>query len=411
MWFIPIRPCFVCRGFLLNLHYGSCPFHGLKRASSLSTPTILPLNVEYLVVGSGLTGAVIARALHDSGKSVLVVDRRDHIGGNVHDHAHPSGIRIHTYGPHYFRTNDDELWTFVNRFADFHRYEASIKSLVDGRYENWPVAGSYIRRTVGENWSPEFTGKPVNFEQASLTMMPRLIYEKFVKGYSEKQWGVAASLLSANLARRFDVREDDEPRLMRHKHQGIPVLGYAGFMRNLLVGIPVIINCDYLRHRADFHAERMVIFTGPIDEYFGFDLGKLKYRGQKREHEYIPDAGFLMPCGQINNPGYANGSHIRTLEWKHMMQAEYATRISGTVLTKETPTTPDIPNDYEYPFPDAINAALYRAYRERASAIDNLLICGRLGEYRYYDMDQAIARARILSRRIMEDPHMRISED
>jgi UDP-galactopyranose mutase len=360
------------------------------------------MNPDYLIVGSGLTGAVIARELHDSGRSVLVVDRRQHLGGNVHDHCHPSGIRIHTYGPHYFRTNDDDLWTFVNRFAEFYHYEASLKSLVDGRNENWPIAASYIRRVIGENWSPEFTGKPGNFEEASLAMMPRLIYEKFVKGYSEKQWGVKASSLAGGLARRFDVREDDEPRLMRHKHQGIPIVGYAGLMRNMLEGIPVIINCDYLRHRDEFHSNRMVVFTGPIDEYFGFDLGRLKYRGQKREHEYLPDAGLVQPCGQVNNPDVTNGDHIRTLEWKHMMPPQYAKRITGTVLTRETPFTPDAPNDYEYPFPDSENAGLYKAYRQRASTTANLLICGRLGEYRYYDMDQAIARARMLARRILE---------
>lgn len=360
------------------------------------------MKTDYLIVGSGLTGAVIARDLHDSGRTVLVVDRRNHVGGNVHDHCHPGGIRIHTYGPHYFRTNDDDLWAFVNRFAEFYRYEACLKSLVDGRYENWPIAGSYIRKTLGENWNPEFSGKPENFEQASLAMMPQLIYEKFVKGYSEKQWGVEAAALSPTLARRFDVRDDDEPRLMRHKHQGLPVDGYAALMNNLLAGITVIINCDYLRYRNEFHAERMVVFTGPIDEYFGFDMGRLKYRGQQREHEYLPDAGFLQPCGQVNNPSPANGAHIRTLEWKHMMQAEYASRISGTVLTRETTFTPTDPERYEYPFPDAANASLYQAYRERAKATGNLLICGRLGEYRYYDMDQAIARARLLAKRIME---------
>ena len=151
------------------------------------------MNEDYLIVGSGLTGAVISRILTDAGKRVLVLDRRSHLGGNVHDHFHPSGIRIHTYGPHYFRTNDDELWQFVNRFATFYKYEAALKSWVDGKYENWPIAASYIRRVIGEKWEPEFKGQAANFEEASLGMMPRLVYEKFVKGYNEKQWGVPAS--------------------------------------------------------------------------------------------------------------------------------------------------------------------------------------------------------------------------
>lgn len=357
--------------------------------------------MKYLIVGSGLTGAVIARMLTDAGREVLVVDRRGHCGGNVYDHFHPSGIRIHTYGPHYFRTNDEDLWAFVNRFACFYQYEASLKSWVDGRYENWPIAASYIRRVIGEKWTPEFTGTPANFEESSLAIMPRLVYEKFVKGYNEKQWGVPANTLSAGLAKRFDVREDDEPRLMRHKYQGIPEHGYAEFMRAMLAGVPLLLNCDYLRHRAEFTNVAMAIFTGPIDEFFGGDLGKLKYRGQRRSHEYLPDTDWVQPCGQVNNPDPATGPHIRTLEWKHMMEPEYAARIRGTVLTREVTVTPTDPNEFEYPFPDAANTRLYQAYRERAQQIPNLLIAGRLGEYRYYDMDQCIARARLLGQRLL----------
>jgi UDP-galactopyranose mutase len=359
------------------------------------------MDAEVLIVGSGLTGAVIARTLVDAGRRVQVVDRRGHAGGNVHDHRHASGIRIHTYGPHYFRTNDETLWAFVNRFSAFYRYEAVLKSWVDGRHENWPIAGSYIRRTVGEGWAPEFSGKPTNFEEAALSLMPRPIYEKFVKGYTEKQWGVPARSLSADLVKRFDVREDDEPRLMRHKYQGIPVKGYAGMMEAMLAGIPVTLGCDYLKHRDEFRPARMTVFTGPIDEFFGFDLGRLIYRGQRREHEYRGDVAWAQPCGQVNNPDPANGPHIRTLEWKHMMPADEAARIQGTVLTRETAVTPSDPNDFEYPFPDEANARLCRRYRERADALPGVLVCGRLGEYRYCDMDQAIARAQLLAKRLL----------
>lgn len=361
------------------------------------------MKIDHLIVGSGLTGAVIARRLADAGRAVLVLERRAHVGGNVHDHWHPSGIRVHTYGPHYFRTANDELWAFVNRFATFYPYEAALKSFVDGRFENWPIAGSYIRRTVGENWKPEFQGTPANFEEASLAMMPRLVYEKFVKGYTEKQWGVSTRALSASLARRFDVREDDEPRLMRHKHQGIPLEGYARFLQNLLAGIPVVVHCDYLQHRDAFVPRKGLVFTGPIDEFFGFDLGRLKYRGQQRTHEYLPDVDLAQPCGQVNFPDPAV-PHIRSLEWKQMMPAENARRIRGTVITREQTVTPTDPNQYEYPFPDDANARLYQEYRRRADADSKLLICGRLGEYRYYDMDQAIARAQLLAERLLESP-------
>jgi UDP-galactopyranose mutase len=359
------------------------------------------LTVDYLVVGSGLTGAVIARTLADAGREVLVLDRRPESGGNVHDHVHPSGIRIHTYGPHYFRTASSEIWDFVNRFGEFYRYEACLKTYVDGRYENWPLAADQLQRLRRGTWRADFQGRPGNFEEACLAMMPRSIYEQFVRGYTEKQWGVAACSLSRQLAGRFDVRQDGDPRLKRHRHQGIPLRGYAALMRNMLQGIPVLLNCDYLRRRHDFAFRKLLVFTGPIDEFYGFELGRLHYRGQQREHDYLPDVEFAMPCGQVNNPDPGNGPHIRTLEWKHMLPAPFADRIQGTVLTREVPFSPRDPDQFEYPFPDHANAELYRRYRERADADETVLICGRLGEYRYFDMDQAIARARLLVGRIL----------
>jgi UDP-galactopyranose mutase len=361
------------------------------------------MKVDYLIVGAGLTGGVIARYLADAGREVLVVDRRAHMGGNVHDHAHESGIRIHTYGPHYFRTNSERIWEFVTRFGDFYRYEPSLKSFVDGELANWPIAGSYIRRVVGETWTPEFTGRPTNLEEAALSLMPRLIYERFIKEYNEKQWGVSVRELSAELCKRFDVRLDDEPRLKPDcRFQGIPERGYADWTQRILDGIPVVLNVDYLRDRNAYRARRMLVFTGPIDEFFGYDMGRLQYRGQQRRHTYQPDVdGFVQPCGQVNNPTHAGGPHIRTLEWKHMMRPDYAARIRGTVLTTETPYAPQDPQEYEYPFPDDANAALYRKYRERAEGLKKVLVCGRLGEYRYYDMDQAIARAMMLGEKLL----------
>ena len=356
---------------------------------------------DYIIVGSGLSGAVIARELRDAGNRVLVIERRSHLGGNVSEETHESGIAFHTYGPHYFRTNSEKLWSFVHRFARFRPFEAVLKSYVDGQFENWPIAGSYIRRTIGEQWSPSVTGTPNNFEEAALAMMPQPIYEKFVKGYSEKQWGVRATELAANLARRFDVREDDEPRLMRHTYQGLPADGYSAFMRNLLDGIRVIENCDYLMHRDYFKARKAVVFTGPIDEFFRFCLGKLKYRGQTRTHEYLPDTDWAQPCIQVNNPDPANGPHIRTIEWKHLMPADQAKTVKGTLLTREVTVSPDDPNNYEYPFPDDTNARLFKAYAGMARQLPNVLICGRLGEYCYYDMDQAIGRAQVLAQRLM----------
>lgn len=356
---------------------------------------------DYLIVGSGLTGAVLARQLADHGREVLVLERRLHVGGNVHDHEHPSGIRVHSYGPHFFRTSSERVWRFANRFDSFRRYVPELRTLVDGRYEPWPVAGSYVRRVAGTAWRPRRHGSARNFEEAALAMMPRIVYEKFVRGYTEKQWGVPARCLDASLASRFEVRWDDDRRLTRSRYQGLPVEGYAGFMRRLLEGIRLIPGCDYLEHRSVFSARKLLVYTGPIDAWFDYDLGRLAYRGQRREHEYLENRGLEQPAPVVNNPDPAAGPHVRTIEWKHLMSPDEVKRVCGTVLTREIPISPSDPDAFEYPFQDAANRALYERYRMRAERTPGLLVCGRLGEYRYYDMDQAIARALALSRRIL----------
>jgi UDP-galactopyranose mutase len=357
---------------------------------------------DYVVVGSGLTGATIARTLADQGCDVVVVERRAHLGGNVHDHAHDSGIRIHTYGPHYFRTSSDNIWNYVRRFAEFYPFEAVLMTEVDGRLEHWPVQEEYINRAIGPAWRPgrDDATAPANFEEASLAMMPALVYEKFVKGYTAKQWGVPPATLAAGLAGRFDVRRDGDVRLKSSRYQGIPRGGYAGFMTRMLDGIRVVRGVDYLQRRGEFVARKGTFFTGPIDEYFGFDLGRLAYRGQRREHRYLPDVGWHQPAPQVNHPA-PNAPAIRTLEWKHMMEPDLRDGFTGTVLTTEIPYSPDDASDYEYPFPDAANQQLYERYRDRAEAIPGLTVCGRLGEYRYYDMDQAIGRALTIARRVL----------
>lgn len=361
------------------------------------------IKADYVVVGSGLTGAVIARGLFDSGRDVVVVDRRDHIGGNVHDRFHLSGIRIHTYGPHYFRTSCERVWEWANRFSEFYRYEASLLADIGDDLVQWPLSSQYISEKIGEKWSPSFQGEPTNLEEAALSLMPRRIFETFVKEYNEKQWGVDCKSLSAELCKRFDVRADGDSRLKPlAKHQGIPVGGYATWTSNIFSGIPVILNFDYLKRREEVFASKKLVFTGPIDEFFDFDIGRLQYRGQKRKHQYHGDLDFFQRKGQINNPLHSGGPHIRTLEWKHMLQCDVANNIRGTVVTTETPYSPSDPDRYEYPFPDDKNSELYRKYRERADSMDDVIIAGRLGEYRYYDMDQSIARAMMLLKKIMK---------
>lgn len=359
------------------------------------------MDVDYLVVGAGLTGGTIARCLADRGEKVLILERRQHVGGNVHDHWHEGGIRIHTYGPHYFRTSSEAIWSFVNRFSQFYRYEPVLMTKIGNRLEYWPIQGEYVARTVGTDWRPAFTGTPSNFEEASLAIMPREIYETFIYGYNVKQWGVDPRTLEPELAGRFDVRADGERRLKTSRYQGIPVSGYTGFMKHLIDGIETLTGVDYRSMQHNITVRKLTIYTGPIDELFDYDLGRLAYRGQKREHIYYPNAGYVLPVGQINTPSLDQGRYVRILEWKHMMSVEEQAKAVGSVLTTETPFTPTESDEYEYPFPDNRNRELFRRYQTRLADMELLLVCGRLGEYRYYDMDQAIGRALMLVQRVI----------
>jgi UDP-galactopyranose mutase len=358
------------------------------------------MKCDYLIVGSGLTGSTIARLLTDAGRDVLVLDRRAHMGGNVHDHIHAlSGITVHTYGPHYFRTSSDRIWEFVNRFSDFYKYEAGILSKIDSDYYHWPVWRSEFDR-LAKGQVACFHGEPKNLEEAALKLMPRRIYELFVKEYNEKQWGVSATTLDRELCSRFDVRDVDDPRLKPEaKHQGLPTIGYAGMMMRMLSGIRLELGVDYLRQKDRFQAKH-VVFTGPIDEYFDFSLGKLAYRGQRRDHKYHQTDGFIQPTGQVNYPRHIDGRQIRSLEWKHMMKPGLAAR--GSVVTTETPYSPILSDEYEYPFPDRHNRMLYESYRTLVEGRSDLTIAGRLGEYKYLDMDQAIGRAMKLVETLVE---------
>jgi UDP-galactopyranose mutase len=360
------------------------------------------MKAEYVVVGSGLTGATIARLLYDNGRDVMVVERRPHLGGNVHSFNHESGIPIHTYGPHCFRTGNESIWKFVQRFAEFYKYEHRVVSLVDGKFEQWPICSEYLERKFASSGFYEYVDDPANFEEACLKMMPRGIYERFVKGYTEKQWGVPATTLSPSLATRFEIRMNDDPRLSILPYQGLPLCGWATFMENMLDGIPVVLNFDYLEAPEVIRPRRKLIFTGPIDEFFDFRLGKLKYRGQRRSRNYADGIGNTLPAPQVNDP-IEGDRQIRTIEWKQLLPAMYAESIRGSVVTSEIPYTPTDPDDYEYPFPDAENAALYAKYRKEADEVEHVMVCGRLGEYAYLDMDQAIARAMALSHQLLKE--------
>jgi len=357
--------------------------------------------VDYLVVGSGLTGSTIARLLTDLGREVLVLERRSHLGGNVHDSVHASGIRVHTYGPHYFRCRSTRIWEFVQRFASFYPYQATVKSLLNGVYEPWPINESMFDAFPG--WQRSRPAAPAaNFEEACLQKMPRPIYKAFVSGYARRQWGIEPQLLGAALASRIRVNPRSHVHLTPHyAYQGLPKAGYADFTAKLLDQIPCRSGVDYLKHTADYKARKAVIFTGSLDEFFGFDAGRLGYRGQRRTHHFLSDSTWHQPCAQVNHPDTDATGSVRTIEWKHLMRPEENQGISGTLITQEYPFTPERPVDFEYPVPLARNVELYRHYRSRAAAVRGLVVCGRLGAYRYFDMDQAIGHGMSVAKRLL----------
>jgi UDP-galactopyranose mutase len=329
----------------------------------------------------------------------VVLERRNQLGGNVHDSVHSSGYRFHTFGPHYFRTSSARIWKFVNRFAAFYPYEARIMAVVDGAFEHWPVTRRYIERHSDGDLAPAEPNPaaPANFEEAILAKMPRVVYGRFVAGYTRKQWDLAPAALSADLAKRVVVREGEDTRLTSHRHQGLPRDGYTAFMTRMLDGIRCFTGVDYLKARADFVARDRLIYTGAIDEYYGCDHGRLRYRSQRREHVHLPGK-LRYPCAQINFPDMAE-PRIRVIEWAHLLPP--GDRPEGTLLTYETPYTPSGHDDIEYPFPSAADAKLYQTYRRRSESDTGVLFCGRLGEYRYYDMDQVIGRALRIADRLL----------
>jgi UDP-galactopyranose mutase len=371
----------------------------------------MPTCVDYLVVGSGLTGGTVARVLHDQRREVLILERRPHPGGNVHDSLHSSRIRVHTYGPHYFRCSSQRIWDFVNRFSSFYSYEARVQIKLDGQYQNWPINRTLLNQYPG--WDSSIpTTPPANFEEACLRKMPRPVYQAFIEGYTRKQWGLDPRLLSPDLADRIRVNNDDQTTLTpQFTCQALPTQGYSQLMESLIAGIPCRFGVDYLQAATEFQSRKALVFTGPIDEYFGFDLGRLGYRAHQRVHRFLPDCERYQPCAQVNHPDSDDHGPLRTLEWKHLLPSAAQAQARGTLITYEHPFTPADSDEFEYPVPTARNARLYEQYRRRASSIPKLVLCGRLGSYCYLDMDQAMDRALRLAEKLLCRSTTRVARD
>ena len=329
---------------------------------------------DYVIVGTGLTGATIARVLADRGKRVVCVERRNCVGGNVADKC-IGGTWVHTYGPHFFRTQSTRVWDFVNRFTTFRDYRHSVVSYVGESYQPWPPVWGEPKLLR--------TFPPRNFEEACIQCMSEQVYNDYVRGYTEKQWGCAAQLLPVSLSRRFTWHKGGSQLHPKHRYQGIPTAGYSNMVSAMLQGIPCIFGVNYDERNTEVTAP-VTVYTGSLDVYFRNLYGPLKYRCQYR---VTSDGNYPYP--QINYPS-TDDRRIRTIAWDKI-QGE------GTkpLATHEFPVDADNPDEYEYPSWDR---GKYEEYKKLLRP--TIIPCGRLGNYRYLDMDQAIAAALHLAEKL-----------
>lgn len=372
---------------------------------------------DFLIVGAGLYGASIARVLTDHGFSVLVVEKRDHIAGNAYTET-INGICVHKYGPHIFHTDNEDVWAFVNRFARFNdfinqpaaNYHGEIYSLpfnMNTFREMWGVtdpeeAAAIIHEQIvaagfGELEENEgsASGQPANLEEQAISLVGTDIYEKLIRGYTEKQWGRKCSELPAYIIRRIPVRYEYNNNYFNDRYQGIPEEGYTAMITRMLEGIRVLTGTDYLepenRKRLDGLADH-VIYSGQIDEYYDYCYGPLEYRGLRFEIEQLDEAGFQDRA--VVNYTDRETPWIRITEHRHFAgsQAE-DTAAGGTVITKEYPADWKPGEIAFYPVNDEVSRERYLKYLALADEDDKVSFGGRLGRYRYYDMDDVIAEA------------------
>ena len=360
---------------------------------------------DYLIVGAGLYGAVTARELTDAGKSVLVVERRPHIAGNAYTET-VEGIHVHQYGAHIFHTNDTDVWNYVNRFAAFNRFTNSPVANYHGKLYSLPfnmytfhsmwgvVTPQEAEARIAEQ-RREITGTPRNLEEQAISLVGRDIYEKLIRGYTEKQWGRPCDQLPAFIIRRLPVRLTFDNNYFNAQYQGIPAGGYTAMVAGMLEGIEVRTNCDYLQQKTELDAlAERVIYTGPIDAYYGYSLGALGYRSVRFETEILDQPNFQGNA--VVNYTDAETPWTRIIEHKWFefgIRQDTGEPAEKTVISREFSSEWKPGDEPYYPVNDKANNELYSRYADLAAKEDRVIMGGRLGSYRYYDMDQVIAAA------------------
>ena len=367
---------------------------------------------DYLIVGAGLYGAVFAHEAKAAGKRVLVIDKRPNIGGNVYTEP-VEGIQVHVYGAHIFHTSSKEVWDYVNRFSVFNRftnspvanYRGELYSLPFNMYtfnKMWGVVTPEEAAAKIAEQRKEITGEPKNLEEQAVSLVGRDIFEKLVKGYTEKQWGRDCKELPAFIIRRLPVRLTFDNNYFNALYQGIPVGGYTRLVENMLDGIEVHLNCDYLENRETLDAlAEKVLYTGPIDAFYGFCLGTLQYRSVRFETELLDMSNFQGNAAVNYTDRETPWTRIIEHKWFTFGKDENGNDLPKTVISREYSAEWKPGDEPYYPVNDERNGALYRAYKDLADREEKVVFGGRLGEYKYYDMDQVIAAALVKSRQLL----------
>ena len=360
---------------------------------------------DYLVVGAGLYGAVFAQKAHAAGKSVLVVDKRPNIAGNVYTEP-VEGIQVHKYGAHIFHTNNKAVWDYVRQFAEFNRFTNSPVANYHGELYSLPFNMYTFNKMWGVVTPQEAAEKiqaqrdaagitePKNLEEQAISLVGTDIYEKLVKGYTEKQWGRPCDQLPAFIIKRLPVRLTFDNNYFNALYQGIPIGGYTKMVEHMLDGIEVRLNVDYLAEKDALDAlAEQVVYTGPIDAYFDFRLGTLEYRSVRFETELLDIPNFQGNAAVNYTDRETPWTRIIEHKWFEFGKDENGNDLPKTVISREYSSEWKPGDEPYYPVNDEKNGALYAQYRDLAAQEKNVIFGGRLGEYKYYDMDMVIAAA------------------
>ena len=362
------------------------------------------MKYDYLVIGSGLYGAVFAHEAKKAGKRVLVIDKRPNIAGNVYTET-VEGIHVHKYGAHIFHTNNTEVWEYLQQFATFNRFTNSPVANYHGELFSLPfnmytfnkmwgvVTPEEVAAKIAEQ-RKEITGEPQNLEEQAISLVGRDIYEKLIKGYTEKQWGRDCKDLPAFIIKRLPVRLTFDNNYFNALYQGIPVGGYTQMVANMLDGIEVRLGVDYLEHKSELDAlAEKVVYTGAIDAYFGYQLGTLEYRSVRFETETLDMPNFQGNAAINYTDRETPWTRIIEHKWFEFGKDKNGNDLPKTVISREFSSEWKPGDEPYYPVNDEKNSALYAEYKKLAEAEKNIIFGGRLGEYKYYDMDAVIASA------------------